>query len=381
MCWKMRPAQPDACYQSQRSLFMTLMRHMRGSWSCMHADARVRRVSHLESPTWRRQHSLTCRLLFWSRAAFRSHIVNWRATVYDVPPLRQYLTMETTTLGTSVESAIDLGQRLETILHRGHLYENIVGSGNSTIHNGDRIYVTYNVTYNSSTSHVFPQAYDAPAQSPPSSSAPKRKRSPNDSGRLERTSRDNDCKAFEDALINLGELSKIQEHLENGENGTNIASYLSIVLQTLRQAEHRHSSTGGTSLQADDLIHQLQRTRCIRINTAFPHRQVALLSRQDSNIVGANVGHWRVSLNTIVVNTQHPYTSQACSVLHARPFCNSGGFHIVALFSRTADMEHIADAHPVVLVCDETHMLCREIMGVDRLLLQVYGDHISARRR
>lgn len=51
-------------------------------------------------------------------------------------------------LDTVSQSALDLGQRLETILRRGHLYENVVASGNSNVHNGDRIYVTCNVTYN-----------------------------------------------------------------------------------------------------------------------------------------------------------------------------------------------------------------------------------------
>lgn len=193
------------------------------------------------------------------------------------------------------------------------------------------------------------------------SSLSKRKRASDDGGQLVRKSRDNDCKALEAALANLGKSLNVQEHLEKGEKGIMIAAYLSSVLKTLRQIEYNHSSTVDTNLQPNDLIHQLKQTRCIKLNTAFPQRYVSLLSQQQSRVVGAQVGHWRVSLNTIIVNTQHPYISQGCSVLLAQPLHNSGGFHIAALFSRTDDMNHISNAHPVVLVYEETRSLCRGI--------------------
>jgi hypothetical protein len=97
-------------------------------------------------------------------------------------------------LDTGVDRAIHLAQHLETIIHRGHRYENVVASNNSDIHNGDRIYVTYNVTYNMPSSHgstlvsnneILP---DASADA----STPEGKRDSNDGEKRERASRDND---------------------------------------------------------------------------------------------------------------------------------------------------------------------------------------------
>lgn len=267
-------------------------------------------------------------------------------------------------LATSSQSAIDLGQRLETILRRGHLYQNNAASGNSNVHYGDRVYVTYNVTYNTSSSvgsTPAPTDQSLPEKTSDNSSSSKRKRASDEGESRERKTRENDCEAFENALTNLGEFSKIKEQLEKGENGRKIAAYLTSVLQTLRHVKYSRSATDDTSLRPDELLYQLKQTRCIKINAAFPQRQVAMLSRQDSNVVGAQVGHWRVSLNTIVMNTQHPYSSQACSVLHAQPLRNSGGFNIAALFSRVTDVDHIANAHPFILVYKGTRSLCRQV--------------------
>jgi hypothetical protein len=269
-------------------------------------------------------------------------------------------------LDTGVDYAADLGQRLETILRPGHLFQNVFASDNANVHNGDRIYVTYNVTYNKTSSDGFlPVATDQLLQDATSDitvqsrSTPKRKRAVDDCGGRHRESRQNDYAPLETALSNLGDLSIVIERFEQGEEGRKIAAYLSSVLDTMRQIEHNHPLPDDSSFQVDDIVHQLERTRCVKLNRAFPQRQVALLSRQDSNVVGVDTGHWRISLNTIVVNTQHPYASQACSVLHAQPLGNSGGFHVAALFSRMSDMENVTNAHPVVLAYDVTHLLCR----------------------
>jgi hypothetical protein len=113
-------------------------------------------------------------------------------------------------LDTAADRAIDLGQRLETILRRGHSYQNVAASDNSNVHNGDRIYVTYNVTYTTvsgdgstpvCTDQLLP---DVALKQSGHSSLSKRKRASDDGGQLVCKSRDNDCKALEAALANLG---------------------------------------------------------------------------------------------------------------------------------------------------------------------------------
>lgn len=88
------------------------------------------------------------RVLAWS------HLIVSRPTVdYEAPAAICQLASTDTALDTGVDRTTDLAQRLEAILRRGHLYENVVASDNSNIHNGDRIYVTYNVMYNTSSSY------------------------------------------------------------------------------------------------------------------------------------------------------------------------------------------------------------------------------------
>ena len=121
------------------------------------------------------------------------------------------------------QSAIDLGQRLETILRRGHLYQDVVASDNSNVHNSDRIYITYNVTYNTSSSHgctpwstdqLLPDATsDTSAQY---LSRLKPKRAVDDIEEVERKRFGNNRMSLGVALTSLGDFSKTMRDVEQG---------------------------------------------------------------------------------------------------------------------------------------------------------------------
>jgi hypothetical protein len=258
-------------------------------------------------------------------------------------------------LDTGADYAADLGQRLETILRRGHLYQNVAASDNANVHNGDRIYVTYNVTYNTSSSHdsspkCTGQHHSNELCNLHGQLLRKRKRAADDIEEISRKDVGNNRRSLEIALSSLAYFSKIMERMENGETAAKIGIHLSTILEAMRQMDSAQALPQDIGSRVEDFSHQLGRTKCIKINTTFPHQQVTLMSQESRRVSGVTIGHWQFSLTTNVEEIRHPYSRQTCAILYAQPLRNFVGYPLAALFSENNDVDNVAWAHPTVTV-------------------------------
>lgn len=178
-----------------------------------------------------------------------------------------------------------------------------------------------------------------------------------------RKSSGNSTRSLKTALSSLGELSAVIEHLETGESASKIAAHLSTILNAVRHGQRNQRSSGDIDVHVTALKHQLARTRCIKLNVAFPQREVALLSKESSKVSGARIGDWQISLTSNVAERQRHYSSQRYSVLYAQPLRNSVGSPLAALFSETTNFDCVSSAHPVVLAYEDINPLYRHILG------------------
>lgn len=229
-----------------------------------------------------------------------------------------------TALDTGVDRATDLAQRLEAILRRGDLYENVVASDNSNIHNGDRIYVTYNVTYNTSSSYGYmPMVTDRYPPDVlcdrPGQLLRKRKQATDDIEDAVRTGVGYHRRSLEMSLSSLGDLSSTTECVEIGAKAMRIATYLSTILEAMKQVDGTKAVSEDIASRVEDLPHQLGRTKCIKVNAAFSQQQVTVLLRDSRRISGVTIGDWRLSLTANVEGVRRPYSRQACAILYAQP--------------------------------------------------------------
>jgi len=259
-------------------------------------------------------------------------------------------------LDTGIDYAADLGQRLETILRRGHLYQNVAASINSNVHNGDRIYVTYNVTYNTSSGHDFmPLSTDQlllDASSDNSAQAffeLKRKRALDDIGEVARKGASNNQRSLEIALTSLGDFREIAKYVEKAEGARKMAAFLSTILGAMQRAGSCLVLPENIKSRIEDLSHQLERTNFIKVNETFPLNQMTLLSEENRREYHVSTGNWQLSLITNSEETLHPYYDQICSILYAQPLHDSAGSPVAALFSETIDADQVTSVHPTVL--------------------------------
>jgi hypothetical protein len=156
----------------------------------------------------------------------------------------------------------------------------------------------------------------------------------------------------------LGYFSKIMERMEKGETAAKIGIHLSTILEAMRQVDSAQALPQDIRSRVEDFSHQLGRTKCIKVNTAFPHQQVTLMSQESRRVSGVTIGHWQFSLTTNVEEIRHPYSRQTCAILHARPLRNFVGYPLAALFSESNDVDNIAWAHPTVNVYKKIVPIC-----------------------
>lgn len=260
------------------------------------------------------------------------------------------------------DHATDLGQRLEAILRRGHLYQNVAASDNSNVHNGDRIYVTYNVTYNTVSSDGSTPAYiDRPnpnatyEDSARSITRLERKRDVDDDDGVARKGVDNNKISLEIALASWGDFSKTTRHVEKGEKARRMASFLSTILEAIQRDENSQVLPEKIKSRLEDLSHQLRRTKCIKVNKSIFFDHIGLWAMENRREDHVSVGTWQISLITCAKETLHPYRNREFSVLYAQLLHGSVGSPLAAFFSETTDADQVTSAHPTVLASKNPH--------------------------
>lgn len=140
-----------------------------------------------------------------------------------------------------------------------------------------------------------------------------------------------------------------------------IATYLSTILEAMRQVDGTQVSSEDIASRVEDLSHQLGRTKRIKISAAFPQQQVTVLLRDSRRVSGVTIGDWRLSLTTNVEEVRRPYSSQACAIFYAQPLNKAAGYPLAAIFSATSDVDHVAWAHPTVTVYKKISPMYRRI--------------------
>jgi hypothetical protein len=173
------------------------------------------------------------------------------------------------------------------------------------------------------------------------SSAPKRKRATDDIEDVVRTGVGKHRRPLEIFLSSLGDLSKTTECMEIGAKAMKIAMYLSTILEAMRRVGSIQASSRVIASRVEDLSHQLGRTKCIKVNAAFPQQQVTVLLRESRRVSGVTIGDWQFSLTTNVDEVRHPYGRQTCAILYAQPLKNAIGYPLAAIFSTISDVDHV----------------------------------------
>lgn len=184
----------------------------------------------------------------------------------------------------------------------GHIFSNIVATGQSRVHNGDSIrsqqnFYSYNY-YCAEPPSSFPvtQALCTELTQPgqPGSSSLKRKRSCNHG---ERRHRPNDHSLLEKAIHKLGKLSDSVMGSREGERAAKVARQIQILLDTIKQ-KRDHSENGHTELELDKLGARALAADNIEINTIARRTTTGSLAQIDRKIDTVKFERWTITLVT-----------------------------------------------------------------------------------
>jgi hypothetical protein len=241
-------------------------------------------------------------------------------------------------------------ERFSTAFPSSQTYSHMTASGNSRVHNGNAYYVTYNCC----PGHGLPlQIHDDTRQQPAiedlARSSQKRKRSVED---VENDMQDGRQRlTLAAALESLGQYSKSMQQQRDGKEGSEIATQLTVILETLGQGRPDSDVSRGLDDQVERLLDQLRRTKRVKINAPPPRSQLSRLHKANHKVVHVRFGQWQISLLTKELTSRMvdgQVDTEIYSSLHVQHAFNSRGPPIAAYFGESYNADHTTSLHPIV---------------------------------
>jgi hypothetical protein len=226
----------------------------------------------------------------------------------------------------------------------------MTASGNSRVHNGNAYYVTYNCYLG----HALPLPIHDDRCQPPAVDAlarpsQKRRRSVKDAENESQVGRKRLTLAA--ALESLGQYSKSMQQQRDGKEGSEIATQLTVILETLGQGRPDSDVSRGLDDQVERLLDQLQRTKRVKINAPPPRSQLLRLHKANHKVVHVRFGQWQISLLTKELTSRMvdgQVDTEIYSSLHVQHAFNSRGPPIAAYFGESYNADHTTSLHPIV---------------------------------
>ena len=267
----------------------------------------------------------------------------------------------------------ETSRRLCANVQSAHSYSNVAASGRSVVHNGDRISITYNFYQESNATR---RSTDGTREGlfysyiEDHSSVPKECID-------HATSQDRPQQCLAVVLDSLKGYATSAQQSKTDENSPKISAQLAVILNIVRLTEHGKVTPSAVYHQIRNLLLQLARPSCVKINVARPRQRVTQFSRAESRMHKINFGHWQISLTTKIVKSwcvNGLSDIQTCSTLHVQPFRGGEGTRIAAFFSETSNIHHNTSLSPVILTY-------RQISNAAKVFQSVANDDLSSLER